>query len=114
MSLPIVDDTYDYFDDGKINPSRRLSVKIIDVIPFCDIDEDSLLQWNLEVNQCSWLYSNDTDYFVKGILSLNDCSQEIITFVRTIDGGWFSLGYWAGRLDLDGKLLKEMKENYKN
>ena len=34
--------TYDYFDDGKIRESRRLPVTIREIIPFSEIDSETL------------------------------------------------------------------------
>lgn len=37
--------------------------------------------------------------------------QEIMkfkNFVRTINHCWFSLGFWGGRLDIDGTLNKKI------
>jgi len=97
---------YNYFDDGKIWESRRLTVEITEIIPFKDIDDTTLCIWKSEVEQCYWLYSKETDYFVKGLLETEyiEIKYEEIIFVRTLDGGWFSLGWWGGRLDVDGKL----------
>jgi hypothetical protein len=105
--------TYDYFDDGKINESRRLPVKITNITPFKEIDKDTLNEWQKEVEQCDWLYAKETDYFVFGELkiaedSLGHESFERAVFVRTINNGWFSLGFWAGRLDVDGKLKESL------
>lgn len=105
--------TYNYFDDGKINESRRMPVTITEIIPFDKIDSETLLFWKEEIKQCDWLYSKETDYFVKGLLKISESEQKEIVFVRTIKnngGGWFSLGFWGGRLDVDGSLYtKEIK-----
>jgi hypothetical protein len=101
--------TYDYFDDGKINESRRMLVKITEIIPFDEIDADTLLKWEEEIENCDWLYAKKTDYFIKGELELSNSNIEKIVFVRTINNGWFSLGWWAGRLDFDGSLAKLLK-----
>jgi hypothetical protein len=39
-------------------------------------------------------------------LKVSDDKTEKIIFVRTINNndGWFSLGWWGGRLDIDGSL----------
>jgi len=39
-----------------------------------------------------------------------------VTFVRCVNNGWFSLGFWAGRLDIDGELLKiaNIRQSYGN
>ena len=101
--------TYDYFDDGKISETRRIPVTITGIIPFDKIDAKTLLIWAEEVIECNWLYAKETDYFIKGNLMDEDLkadNQDSVIFVRTIDKGWFSLGWWAGRLDHNGKLLK--------
>lgn len=114
---------YDYFDDGKITPSRKSTVIITDIISANDIDDITCSQWLNEFDGrgdiSHWLYAKETDYFIKGNIIINRITGENteITFVRTIDGGWFSLGWWAGRLDVDGslqKLLDEKIEYYKS
>jgi hypothetical protein len=109
MELGIeINKIYNYFDDGKIKESRRLSVLITEIIPFDKIDIDTLKLWESEVETCYWLYSKETDFFIKGILKITEKKNEEIYFVRTTDNnpGWFSLGHWAGRLDIDNSLLK--------
>ena len=106
MEIPQINKTYNYFDDGKIWESRRLPVVIREIIPFEKIDSKTLSIWKDEVENCDWLYAKSTDFFIKGMLELSDDSKVEIIFVRTIDNrdGWFSLGWWAGRLDVDGSL----------
>ena len=96
---------YSNFDDGKIRPSRHLYVKILDIIPFNNIDNNVRGDWEEEIENQDWLYSPNTDYFIKGELTLSDDSTKVVYYVRTINWGWFSLGWWAGRLDVDGSLL---------
>lgn len=98
--------TYDYFDDGKIRESRRMPVTIKEIIPFDKIDEETLSLWEEEVEECDWLYAKQTDFFIKGKLKLGDDKNEDVIFVRTINNndGWFSMGWWGGRLDVDGSL----------
>ena len=100
--------TYDYFDDGKISESRRSPVTITEIIPFDKIDDETLEYWKEQVNEIDWIYNTETDYFVKGNLDLGDGKFEPVIFVRTLDNRWFSLGWWGGRLDVDGKLYKQM------
>jgi len=88
---------YDYFDDGKIKESRRADCTVIEKIPFSDIDKETLSIWKNEVETCYWLYAKNTDFFIKAIINYED-EPETVYFVRTKDGGWFSLGLWAGRL----------------
>ena len=94
---------YNYYDDGKIKEGRRFVVIIKEIIPFNKIDNETLSLWEEEVVDCPWLYSKETDYFIKG-KSKDD--GEDITFVRTIEDDWFSIGYWGGQLDINGDLYK--------
>ena len=105
--LPKVNQVYNYFDDGKIHNGRLYKTTINEIVKFDDIDEQTLTQWKDEVHQCYWLYHKVTDFFIKATIESID---EQIVFVRTINDGWFSLGNWAGRLDLDGKILEALNE----
>lgn len=108
--LPKVGEKYSYFDDGKIKESRKLIVTITNIIPYNEIDSDTLSEWNEEVKDCDWLYSTETDFFINGFLKTSHNSTEDVTFVRTKDGGWFSLGIWGGSLDVDGELLDKLNK----
>jgi hypothetical protein len=105
--IPELNKEYDYFDDGKVNLSRHDKVTIMELVCFNKIDKETKDYWQEKVEQCYWLYTKDTDYFVKG--RLKESEQDVI-FVRTLDNGWFSLGWWAGRLDIDGSLLALLEE----
>ena len=106
--VPEVGKEYHAFDDGKIKPSRLELVKIVEVIPFKECQDNELISnWTVEVTDCYWLYAQETDYFIKA-----EWDDETSYFVRTVDGGWFSLGWWGSRLDVDGSLYEKMKENY--
>jgi hypothetical protein len=105
--VPEVGKEYHTFDDGKINPNRHGIAIISNVIPFAEADTELLDFWKQEVDECYWLYAKETDYFVKA-----EYTDETSYFVRTEDGGWFSLGWFGARLDIDGSLYKKMKEQY--
>ena len=105
--VPEVGKEYHAFDDGKIRPSRLEVVKITELIPFDKADEELINEWKQEVEECYWLYAEETDYFAKG-----EWDDEISYFVRTKDGGWFSMGWFGSRLDVDGDLYKKMIETY--
>lgn len=110
QSVPEVGKEYKAFDDGKIRPSRLEVVKILEVIPFKECwDFELLSNWTEEVTDCYWLYAQETDYFIK---AETDVYSDPCYFVRTTDGGWFSLGWWGSRLDADGSLYEKMIENY--
>jgi hypothetical protein len=93
----VVGGKYDYFDDGKIRESRRSECTIIEKIPFDKISDEILSLWKSEVKSCYWLYAEHTDFFLKSIINFPN-ESETVYFVRTKDGGWFSLGFWGGRL----------------
>ena len=113
--VPEVGKEYHIFDDGKIKPSRHYIAKVLEVIPFADIDLDSDLVdvWTVEKEECDFLYAQETDYFIR---AESDFDENPLYFVRTVDGGWFSIdfpGYWmSARLDIDGELYKEMLKWY--
>lgn len=112
--IPEVGKEYHIFDDGKISPGRHYMATIVEVIPFETCDNRVLLEtWAMEVRSCEWLYSTATDYFIK---AESNFDKNPLYFVRTKDGGWFSIDYpscWMGaRLDIDGKLYKEMRAFY--
>jgi hypothetical protein len=105
--VPEVGKEYHAFDDGKIKPSRHEIVKIVELIPFTEANEELLEEWKQNVEECYWLYTPETDYFAKA-----EYEDETSYFVRTEDGGWFSMGWFGSRLDIDGSLYEKMKEYY--
>lgn len=107
--VPEVGKEYHIFDDGKIKPSRHGITAVVEVIPFKEADEEVLKDWCQNVAECYWLYASETDYFIKTEYEDED---EPSYFVRTKDGGWFSMGWFGARLDIDGSLYGKMKEYY--
>lgn len=112
--VPEVGKEYHIFDDGKLSPSRHFIAKITAVLPFEKVaDPESQLYraWEENIMEAHWLFAQDTDYFVKAESSYD---ENPLFFVRTTDGGWFSIDYpnvWMGaRLDIDGELYKSMNE----
>ena len=106
--LPKVGETYNYFDDGKISKYRLYTTKILEIIKYDDIDKDTLDLFKEEAGCCYWLYAYETDYFIKAELDVEEETKEEIFFVRTKGGEWFSLGFWAGLLDIDGGIYENM------
>lgn len=100
--IPEVGKTYNCFDDGKIRDSRLYTVDVVSVIPFGEADELLLSKWNAAVSEAYWLFAKQTDFFVK----TENGEDGDAVFVRTIDGGWFSIGMFmnSGLLDVDGSL----------
>lgn len=100
---------YNFFDDGKIKPSRRQLVIISEVIPYDQVTPGILKEWKKEKWVHPNLYSETTDYFIVG--RLGDVNEYNV-FVRDCHNNWFSIGYWGGALDHDGKLFEQMIRNY--
>ena len=94
--------TYNYYDDGKINESRKSAVIITDIIPFDKVDKTVKSFWEKELIECSWLYAKETDFFIKGQLLLENKEEITVFFVRTIKKEWFSIGHWSGLLEVPG------------
>lgn len=105
--VPELGTEYHTFDDGKIKPSRHSIVTITKIIPFSEANSELLDTWKQNIEECYWLYAPETDYFIQG--TYEDTTEH---FVRTVDGGWFSLGWFGARLDATGKLYKSMIEFY--
>jgi hypothetical protein len=110
--VPEVGKEYHIFDDGKISPSRHYIAKVVEIISPEDAkDITGLLEaWECDKFDCNWLFAETTDYFVRAKSDSYDLNS--LYFVRTLDGGWFSLDFpnvWMGaRLDVDGELYKSM------
>lgn len=100
MKLPTKNVVYYHFDGGKVHKNRQYKVLIKDIVLFKDIDQETLALWAKEVNDCAWLYAKKTDYFIQGELD----NDEKVIYCRTKDQRWFSLGFWAGVLDIDETL----------
>lgn len=107
--VPEVGKKYHIFDDGKIRPSRHSIITIAEVIPFAEFKDEEILEaWHIEVEECYWLFATETNYFIRGTFEDDDD----MWFVRTVDGGWFSLGWFGSRLDIDSSLYNKMIEWY--
>lgn len=137
--LPDIGKKYHFFDDGKVTPSRHNVAEIVSYIPFSEfgnvkytdllskeeaenyrpddgqVDPTLLDIWKMEVDWATWLYAPETDYAVK--TSIPNYDKNPIFFVRTKDGGWFSIdtvsGWESGRLDIDGTRFESLKEDFK-
>lgn len=107
INLPILNKTYNCFDDGKIRKSRLYTVTIKEIIPFSESSKKTIELWE-EAKEDSWLYPSETDYFI--IASVDGTIHyEIFATSRF---GWFGIGdYYSGLLDVDGKLTKLMKKH---
>ena len=109
--LPILGKTYNHYDDGKIKESRLMKSVVTDISEF----NDKLLSQEdkEDIVECGFLYSENTDYVIEADLYINEDDIVKVKYVRTLDGRWFSLGWWAGLLDVDNSLTVNLKEYYK-
>jgi len=113
--VPEVGKEYHIFDDGKLSMSRHYTATIQKLIYPEEAYEitDLYKAWEEQVRECYWLFAQDTDYF---IMAKSNFDSEPLYFVRTVDGGWFSIDYpnvWMGaRLDIDGSLYNKMMKDY--
>jgi len=111
-NVPEVGKTYNCFDDGKISYSRLYTVDVVAVTPFDECSQSDKDEWKEKSSECNWLYSQNTDFLV---FTENGEDGDAI-FARTVDGGWFSIGWFmnSGRLDINGELTKWLEETYPN
>lgn len=133
--IPNIGEFYHFWDDGKTSPSRHYICKceriitpeeaksIIVTVPEWDYDKNENIfneiplyeQWKIEVLNCDWLYAKDTDYFVE--CSCPKYDEDNLWFVRTKDGGWFSMNvqnsWQGGRLDIDGSIYENIINDIK-
>ena len=108
--VPSIGRKYFAFNDGKIRPSRTIVIKITNIF-----DEKTMVGsniydlWREESEDCDFLYSLETDYFIYGEDVENPGDTYI--FARTNDGGWFSFnqGLWDASLDTTGRQFNVMK-----
>ena len=109
--LPILGKTCNHYDDGKIKESRLMKSVVTGISEF----NDKLLSQEdkEDIVECGFLYSENTDYVIEADLYIDEDDIVKVKYVRTLDGRWFSLGWWAGLLDVDNSLTVNLKEYYK-
>ena len=109
--LPILGKTYNHYDDGKIKESRLMKSVVTGISEF----NDKLLSQEdkEDIVECGFLYSENTDYVIEADLYIDEDDIVKVKYVRTLYGRWFSLGWWAGLLDVDNSLTVNLKEYYK-
>ena len=85
----IIGNTYKWYDDGKITPSREYNATITKIVPFADASEYTLKLW-AEALESDHLYSK-TDYFIEAHTDEHEDYPHSV-FAQTISGGFFSMG----------------------
>ena len=131
--IPEIEKYYHFFDDGKTSLNRHYicrcerivtpdeARKIMVEVPnkYMDDVKDSVSLYDHwhdnEVPNAYWLYSEDTDYFIE--CSCPKYDDNNLWFVRTVDGGWFSMdiqSFWQGGiLDVDGEIFQRTLNHIK-
>ena len=134
--IPKVGEFYHFFDDGKTSPSRHYICKCERILTNKEAKKEtvSVNSWDFDrkenffvdktlydfwkdeaVPNHDWLFDTETDYFVE--CSCPKYDENNLWFVRTKDGGWFSMdiqsSWQGGRLDVDGSIYEAIKEDYK-
>lgn len=114
--IPEIGKTYHCFDDGKITFSRHYIVKIDEVLNYMKFKKkypNEFKQYCETAKDRYWLLSRQTDKFIITYKGEND---ELGVFVRTKQGGWFSIGDYfnSGELDVTGKIWENLVANIDN
>lgn len=116
IRVPEIGEKIKFFDDGKTSPSRRYWATIKDVLTQDEASQKHkqyYVDWQEEKSECDWFYAKETDYFV--FADTPEYDDDIIAFVRTVDGRWFSIDsphlWMSGLLDVDDKFWNEIKED---
>ncbi len=129
--LPEVGKFYHFFDDGKTSPSRHYICKcerivtaeeaknITVKVPGENHTKDNPVYETLslydhwhdnEMPTHDWLYATETDYFIECSCPVYDDFN--LWFVRTKEGGWFSMNvqsWWqSGRLDVTNEIFENV------
>ena len=105
-SIPKVNQTCMFFDDGKISYSRMYQATVKQVMVYDDAPDKVKKAFERESKSHDWIWNKTTDYIIA--CDIKDYDNNLIWFARTVDGGWFSMdvdkSWQGGRLDIDGKL----------
>lgn len=132
--IPKIGKYYHFFDDGKLSPSRHYICKVERIITpeeakgvmvevpndYVDDIKDAISLYDHwhdnEMPNHDWLYAKDTDYFIE--VSCPKYDENNLWFVRTKDGGWFSMdiqsSWQGGRLDIDESIYESILNDIEN
>lgn len=102
--VPSLGEKFHFFDAGRKNANRHFVVEITKVIQWRCIAAKNLRKPIIqEREKYPELFAENPDYICQGkILGL---PLDPVWFTRTIDGGWYSIGFWSGVLDIDGTVF---------
>ena len=111
--VPSLGEKFHFFDAGRTNASRHFAVEITRVIPWRSIAARDIRKLiTQEQEKRPELFVEMPDYICQGkILGL---PLEPLWFTRTLDGGWYSVGFWSGLLDIDGTVFDSVVSDIAN
>ena len=105
-TIPKVNQTCMFFDDGKISYSRMYQATVKQVMVYDDAPDKVKKAFERESKTHDWIWNKTTDYIIA--CDIKDYDKNLIWFARTVDGGWFSMdvdkSWQGGCLDIDGEL----------
>lgn len=114
--VPEIGKKYHCFDDGKITFSRHYIIKVDEVLNHMEFKRkypELFQRYIKEARNHYWLFSRRTDKF---IVTYSGENGETEVFVRTKQGGWFSIGslFNSGKLDVTSRLWEYLVSNIDN
>lgn len=124
--VPEVGKEYHFWDDGKSSVGRHYIARVERIITpeqakeiVIETDSGEFFSlydnWVESKERCDFLYSQETDFFVE--CSCPKYDEHNLWFVRTVDGGWFSIDnetcWQSGRLDVTGEKYRAIIKSYK-
>lgn len=110
--IPKKGEQFMFYDDGKPSLSRMYQAKVIKTYTNENVPDFVKKAFQNDANDCDWIYKKDesgnnvTDIFIE--CSIPKYDDNNIWFVRTVDGGFFSIdiqsNWQSGVLDVDNRI----------
>jgi hypothetical protein len=105
--VPKLGEKFHFFDASRKTASRHFIVEIIKVIPWRYVAAKNLRQQIAqERKKRPELFAEKSEFLCQG--KLLGVPLEPVWFTRTVDGGWYSIGFWSGLLDIDGTVFNSI------
>ena len=86
-SIPKIGKTYIFLDNG--DRSRKYKATVKQILKYKDAPDYLKQAYFDNLKECDWLYQKFTDYFIGA--EIPEYDDNIIWFVRSKNGGWFSM-----------------------
>lgn len=128
--IPEVGKEYHFWDDGKCGPDRHYICRVERIISMKHVNniiiDNAIINWDDKTDKAifgrkplldiwveqkklhDWILAKNTDYFIE--VSCPTYDENNLWFVRSTDGGWFSMdiqsGWQGGILDITGAIFE--------